>query len=260
MDPGIKNQRWKIKALKEELLNNSLHTPFFVLTETHLKPYHVDAEVHIGGYTVIRADRTKRIRGGVAIYLHNSISADTVKVFSNSYCESVMVYNVDSNMVFIGVYRPPLAPFDKFNECLLHIGEFIDSITGVPEIYVAGDFNLPFIDWSTAAIPTGSSLLVSDRQSGLALLDFMETNFLQQLVCEPTRKDKNILDLIFSNNSDLIHSISVSKTEKSDHDIVMCTLLHPEFLLQQAKKPPYVPPTPLDDINFNSADWSSINA
>jgi hypothetical protein len=87
MDPGIKNQRWKIKALKEELLNNSLHTPFFVLTETHLKPYHVDAEVHIGGYTVIRADR---IRGGVAIYLHNSISADTVKVFSNSYCESVI--------------------------------------------------------------------------------------------------------------------------------------------------------------------------
>ena len=53
---------------------------------------------------------------------------------------------------------------------------------------------------------------------------------------------------------------SVSKTEKSDHDIVVCTLLHPEFLPQPTKKPIYVPSTPMDDINFNSADWSSINS
>ena len=87
----------------------------------------------------------------------------------------------------------------------------------------------------------------------------MSSNFLEQIVNEPTRNDLNILDLILSNNTDLIHSVSVSKTEKSDHDIVCCTLLHPQFLLNQVATPQFTPSSELDDINFNSADWESIN-
>ena len=232
MDPGIKNQRWKIKSLQENVASSTLHTPFFILTETHLKPYHLEAETGIPGYTTFRADRDKRARGGVAIYLHNTIPADMVKVYSNSYCEVALIYNANSNFLLVGVYRPPLAPLDMFDDCLCVIQDFINGITGVPELYIAGDFNLPFIDWSTRSIKPTSSILASDRNSGLVILEFMSSNFLEQLVDEPTRKDLNILDLIFSNNTDMIHSMSVSKTEKSDHDIVSCTLLHPQFLLK----------------------------
>ena len=259
MDPGVKNQRWKIKSLQEDIKSNPLHIPFFILTETHLKSYHLDAEIQISDYTAIRADRTLRTRGGAAIYLHNSITADTSEVFSNSYCEIAMIYNAHHNMVIAACYRPPLTPFDKFDECLVKLQDFINNIGCTPELYIAGDFNLPFVDWSTTEIKTGSSILLSDRQSGQALIEFMEENFLQQLVNEPTRQDRNILDIILSNNIDMIHSINVSKVEKSDHDLITCTLLHPEFLPVPTEKPPYIPESPLDDINFSSADWSSIN-
>ena len=258
MDPGIKNQRWKIKALEEQILASAIHVPFFVLTETHLKSYHLDAEVLIKNYTTIRADREKRARGGAAVYLHNDVVPDVIEVYSNAYCEIAMVYNQATNIIISGMYRPPLAPFELFDECLTKLQDFINSVQSTPEIFVAGDFNFPFVDWILGEIPTGSSILLSDRKSATALFHFMDENFLQQLVTEPTRKDRNILDLVLSNNTDMIHSVTVQKTEKSDHDLVSCTLLHPEFLPHPAERPPYTPETPLDDINFAAADWDSI--
>lgn len=172
-----------------------------------------------------------------------------------------MIYCKSADIVIVGVYRPPLAPFDKFAECIASIQAFIGTIERATELYIAGDFNLPFVNWNTCAIDPGKSVLLSDRQSALELFDFMEVNFLQQMVSEPTRKD-NILDLIFTNNTDMIHSISVSKTEKSDHDTVNCVLLHPQFLLPShaTERPSYMPSCLLDDINFNSADWEAIKS
>ena len=260
MDPGVKNQRWKLKSIHEDIASSPLQTPFFVLTETHLKSYHLEAETSIPGYTTYRADRDKRSCGGVAVFLHNSIPADKVKVYSNSYCEAAMIYNAETNFLLIGLYRPPSAPFDKFYDCLFVIQEFINSIEGrMPDLHIAGDFNLPFIDWLTRSIKPNSSKTASDTNSGLALLEFMSSNFLEQLVDEPTRKDLNILDLILTNNTDLVHSVTVSKTEMSDHDIVRCSLLHPQFLRNRPPKRPYTPSSALDDINFNSADWVAIN-
>ena len=134
MNPGVKNQRWKLKSLYEDIQISSLHTPFFVLTETHLKSYHLEAETNMPGYTTYRADRDKRSCGGVAIYLHNSISADRVKLYSNSYCEVAMIYNAEANFVLVGVYRPPQSPFEKFQDILEIIQGFIDRVEGtVPE-------------------------------------------------------------------------------------------------------------------------------
>ena len=170
-----------------------------------------------------------------------------------------MVHIASSNFLLVGVYRPPQAPFDKFDDCLCVIQDFIDHLPGSPELYIAGDFNLPFVDWSSKSMKPNTSKSASDTNSGLAFMEFISSNFLEQLVDEPTRKDQNILDLILSNNIDLIHGLSVSKTEKSDHDIVTCTLLHPQFLLEQPARIQYSPVTALDDINFNAADWALIN-
>ena len=261
MDPGIRNQRWKIKALQESIDSNPIHTPFFILTETHLKSYHLDAEVHISGYSCYRADRVNRVRGGAAIYLHNSITVEKSRVFSNSYCEIACVYSKELDMIIAGIYRPPLSPFDKFDECLVILHRFIDEVGSTPELHIAGDFNLPFVNWRTSSVDPGCSILLSDRQTALSLIAFMEEHFLLQLIDEPTR-NSNILDLVFSNNSDSVHSTTVAKTEMSDQDFVNCVLLHPDLLppSQTPERLVFTPSCPLDDINLNSADWGAINS
>ena len=82
---------------------------------------------------------------------------------------------------------------------------------------------------------------------------------LNQIVTENTRKDKSILDLIITNNSDSIHSVEIDKTQLSDHDIVGCNLLYKKL----TKIPPETSATedsPLDSVNLNKADWDSIRS
>ena len=73
-------------------------------------------------------------------------------------------------------------------------------------VYFVGDFNFPTIDWTSYY----SSSCIERR-----FLEMVIENDLIQLVCEPTHKDNNILDLVLSNVDNL--SVSVSKQLFSDH-------------------------------------------
>jgi len=44
----------------------------------------------------------------------------------------------------------------------------------------------------------------------------------------------------------------------SDHDIISCSLLHPEFLSSPPSRPLFQGGSPFDDINFFKADWDTI--
>jgi len=57
------------------------------LTETWLNCNIEDAEVLIEGYTVLRSDRTDRLRGGAAIYMKNELFPKKVASFSYSVVE-----------------------------------------------------------------------------------------------------------------------------------------------------------------------------
>ena len=46
-----------------------------------------------------------------------------MKVYCNSYCEAA-----SSHFLLVGMYRPPQAPFDKFDDCLCVIRDFIDNV------------------------------------------------------------------------------------------------------------------------------------
>ena len=89
----------------------------------------------------------------------------------------------------------------------------------------------------------------------------MEDNFLLQLIDEPNRYN-NILDLVFSNHIEYVHSTMVLITELSDHDFVNYVHLHPELLPPSLtpERPVFTPSCLLDNINFNSTDWESINS
>ena len=67
---------------------------------------------------------------------------------------------------------------------------------------VFGDFNAPDINWDTEF---SSQSPASDR-----LLEIIDDHDLSQHVKEPTRRDRNtqnILDLILSNNSNMVQSL-----------------------------------------------------
>ena len=93
INPSVRAHNWKIPFIERWIAEQSHHIPFFVLTETHLNNSHFDAEMKISNFASIRADRSGRSKGGVAIFLHDSLTADAKDTFSNGYYESTSVHN-----------------------------------------------------------------------------------------------------------------------------------------------------------------------
>ena len=248
------NQKTKFKTLTEFILTCGKYIPYFILTETHLKPYHFDAEVAFNDYSIVRADRPVIRKGGVAIYAHKNLVIDKSYSYADQYCQAAIIYNQKHNLLIVGVYRPPPAEESSFTACLNRIQEIIKMHEGT-DIQIHGDFNLPFIDWSTREIKC-KNRTTSEQNSAKKLIAFMEKNMCVQLVTETTRADKNTLDLVITNNDQAIHSISTEKTQLSDHDFVNCNLLY-NFGNSHCKTEPKAK-SGLDNLNLNQADWDSI--
>ena len=150
MMPGIKNQRWKKLALNQriEALSDRETVPFFVLTETHLKPEIKDAEVAIDQYSCFRADRKERPQGGVIIYHQQHLSITKEACFSNGTCEVACILLSQLNTIIVGIYRPPDTPLALFQEALHVINTFLNEADSTRrDIFIMGDTNLPNVNW-----------------------------------------------------------------------------------------------------------------
>ena len=92
------------------MMTLQLNSIMLAVTETHLKQEICDAEIHMEGFDLYRADRDcSRPKGGVAIYLRNEISAETTKLAggSNGYVEYLMIHIKKYNLVVMLIYNPP---------------------------------------------------------------------------------------------------------------------------------------------------------
>ena len=93
-----------------------------------------------------------------------------------------------------------------------------------PNILMLGDFNFCEINWEKIYEYDFSSSNSRENTQISKLYDLMEHYFLQQVIKIPTRL-KNILDLLFTNNSHLIsHSDVIINERLSDHNTVVTTL------------------------------------
>ena len=91
-------------------------------------------------------------------------------------------------------------------------------------ILISGDINFPKANWAliNAGIPPESQSV--DGIQIRMLTDFMSQFFMTQSVEEATRNN-NILDVIISNNSDMISNHKFVKNNKfSDHDTIISEL------------------------------------
>ena len=207
--------KYKVKMLEEKALLEEIK--IIALVETHLRPEICDAEIRINGFTCFRQDRANDVKkGGVCIYVSDELARDTEIMSSGSVgnLEWATIRMHRPNLVLSNIYRPPVCDMVSFGEYLKYINIDI-SACGCPEptIFIFGDFNFPIIDWETKILRSSGR---PDRSQAEKLLEFMDERMLDQIVRLPTREE-NILDLVLTNNDEMINDINIEYTSISDH-------------------------------------------
>ena len=95
----------KLKTFIEEHINNSV--PIATFFESWLKNHISDAQVTIPDFEIIRQDRKNRPRGGVILYVHNSLPTSDVSTYDDDICEAVICTIKSINTKVASIYRPP---------------------------------------------------------------------------------------------------------------------------------------------------------
>ena len=256
LDPSINSaSAWKLQHIIENYISPSIFTPYIYVTEGWLKPHITDAQVNIPNYQVLRADRKQRSRGGALLYIHQALPVSDEQSYDEYFCQATMCTIKPTNTIIVCVYRPP----DTTEVSTKNLFDFISSyITKVSnnnhmDIIIAGDFNFPGIKWEDLTIKRDS-----DYASGQSLMLFMAEHLLSQYVDCPTR-DKNILDLLLTNNSNLVLHINTEDTNGlSDHRLVTVTTKESLKPIQPKPKPTFTKHT-FRNLKIHNADFDLIS-
>ncbi|KAK6032262.1 endonuclease/exonuclease/phosphatase family protein, partial [Ostertagia ostertagi] len=182
----------------------------YFFTETWLKSHHfVPAMLSkwIEEYAIVRCDRSRRAGGGVAMFIRKTLNYSTVisESVPSGYEIAVDVALPDPCIRIVPIYRPPSSP-PSINE---QLGKLVSDLAAVSiPVLVVGDFNIPEFDWVQWN---------NIRDISHPLFDTFATHGFKQYVDHPTRGN-NLLDLLFSNDEELIRDVSVkSPIGHSDH-------------------------------------------
>ena len=252
---GIRRQV-KIQYLSELL--RSENCVFGSFTESHLNPEILDAEVNIENYKITRADRKRRLKGGCCIYVRNDIMTYDELAWSNSVVDMCSVKLKTNDTLVINIYRPPDTERHEnaFEEALVKLEEILAKNEN-NNIIITGDLNFPTIEW---AVDDEMNVLITSQtlpKQAKALFDLLDEYCLMQCISKPTR-GQNILDLVFTNNQQLISDIQINDVSKtiSDHKIIKCESTR---LTKTEKKTNNIYEK-FDKLNFysNNIKWENI--
>ena len=220
-----KSDQSKLPYLSD--LARESNSPFICLTETHLTPDVLDAEISIEGYNLFRSDRQTRSHGGVCTYVRKDLAVVSEIKDSDSFCDFQILHLPQLNLSIANIYRPPNCPESSFIETIEKVSSSLRTTESqrANDYLVLGDFNFPFLNFKgkdvcninehilrntckhCISIETCSHT-TSERRQAQNLLNFAEEFFLQQYISKSTRKH-NILDLVFTNNHHLIQDYHI---------------------------------------------------
>ena len=267
--------RTKTKFLSDQAaLKNAL---LVAVTETWLHNGVFDAEVthDFPGYSIFRCDRVGRQGGGVALYLRDDLTGEILCSEDNGVCELLAVRVHQLNTVIAVLYRPPDTRITEFLPIVSKLDNILSELEDpTPNIVLMGDFN--FQDKNLSWIRSDDGLLVplvhghrqlsaddgvQVRQQAAKLCDVVLKHSMIQQVDQATH-GREILDLLFSNNEDLVSSVSAESWPTfTDHSIVTANVSY------QLEKDKVIEETHLLDsgkrlkkLNFNKAPWQQIQA
>src|SRR5215469_8014374 len=179
------------------------------ITETwcNFKGRDFEFEYKINGYQLFHRDRINRVGGGVIVYVKDTLRVTEIEIENIDGVEitGVTVDTGSAKLTFVNVYRPPNTSPET--DVLLY--RELRKVS-VGHIVIVGDFNCPNVNYD---------LLDADNE-GRRLLEFLDDNFLLQLINYPTRAN-NILDLLILSHVNLVQNIEISEPiGNSDHNMI----------------------------------------
>ena len=210
------------------------------VTETWLSSQILDSEVchNFPGYSLLRCDREGRQGGGVGLYVKDELTADILCTYDNGVCELLVAKVHQLDTVVAVVYRPPDTRISEFSDMLDKLDSCMSSLPApTPTLSIMGDFNFPrhSLAWSRGEDEGSCGDIIpivaghregetaggkQDRLQAAKLCDFATRHSLVQQVDLPTH-GVEILDLIFTNNPDLVSSVMVESWPAfTDHKLV----------------------------------------
>ena len=186
---------------------NKIDPSFIVVTETHLEEGVLDSELGLQEYNIFRRDRNKR-GGGVLVAVKKEFEASLLAVHDDYELMMLNISRKKGNFRLIAGYRP----VDNADIGLLEVvSEWADNIPPHTPCLVAGDLNLPGVDWEMGG----------DGLKGRAINSILALGF-KQVVNAPTRINHNgtanILDVILVKPESMWLETVIEKGI-SDHDI-----------------------------------------
>ena len=204
----------KIHDLKNLLLMSGAN--LVAITETWLNSDIGDNELLPPNYVVYRKDRDEtcvnRRGGGVLIGIDNRYTSKRLYNLEPQ-CEILVCEIVSDRSPKIAIvlcYRPPC--FDKMN----FVQEINATLARVSMQYqhicMLGDFNFPNIDWS--------SVNNSNSSAEAMFVDLMDSYSLEQINSVPSNVHGSVLDLVFTNSSELYSSVCAYESVKDSEPII----------------------------------------
>src|SRR6218665_3602107 len=201
------------KRAELELYVNNETPDIIGIKESWTKPKIADSELALDGYRLFRKDRENQKSegygaGGVLLYVKSSFNAvERWDMCNETFKESIWCeIQLKKAKMLVGVcYMVPDAT-EESDHGMYKLLERANKETAL----IMGDFNY-HVDWENSE---------GDKEPDRIFLDFIETNFMQQHVMEPTR-GKNILDLVITSDESMIENVSVGEHfNTSDHQVV----------------------------------------
>ena len=134
-----------------------------------------------------------------------------------------------------------------------------DYKSPVPDIVIAGDFNFPKAVWNHG-IGEAKATTRNENNSLQQLIDVASNLNLLQKISFGTRKTRsgnsNILELVFTNNHDLVSNIYGEHSEITDHDYIICETSH-NFNIDKDDQIETVD-TNLSSYNHEKTVWDTV--
>ncbi len=249
---------------------------FMGVTETWLHN-HKDGELVIDGYKFFRSDRKRakkstrgRFSGGVGCYVRVDLAATMKSMVNFSYgvVELLGLYSKVKNLYLAVIYKQPddrvggHRSTDK--EFQLALSKLKTSLSKLPDpapnIIFCGDFNVRHALWPDVVASKQSSS--EDKLLLKSLSDLANEHFLTQYITTPTHLENGVLDLVFSNNEQLVHSYSTIKPLRTTSDHFVIEMNTPLFCeeVSEEEKPSFA--SAFDNLNFQSNDiqWENMSS
>ena len=104
--------------------------------------------------SVYRNDRDKSRGGGVLIAVRKTLISSEIFKSNDTELIAVKIHHNHRPTVLAAYYRPPTKHGEKYLETVYKEFTHLKQLTKNGNIWIAGDFNLPDIDWKSMSVAT----------------------------------------------------------------------------------------------------------